>query len=109
MWLQNIDSRDLGWKISECNILRDLGGIRLSGLPCGMKSRFPSGMTTRGAKAEAKQIPFGNDNKRGKSRNKADSLRGMTTRKAKAEREATAKAKRLRGAQPHLFNSLFLL
>ena len=45
MWLQNIDSRDLVWKISGIRILR--------------------------AFERQKQIPYGNDNKKCKSKGKS--------------------------------------
>jgi hypothetical protein len=44
VWLQNIDSRDLGWKIFGMKIL---GGE-------GQKSRSPTGMTEEKQTAKAK-------------------------------------------------------
>jgi len=61
VWLQNIDSRDLAWKISGIRILR--------------------------AFERQKQIPYGNDNKKGNSKGKS------TTAKAKAEAAAKAKGR----------------
>ena len=46
------------------------------------KSRSPSGMTTRKASQGQKQIPFGDDNPKGKSRVK-QTPSGMTTKKAR--------------------------
>jgi hypothetical protein len=72
LWLQNIDSKDLVWKISGMKILRRL------------KSK--------------KQIPCGNDNKKGKAR-----------AEARATAEATAKAKGRAIAWPSLLNPISLL
>jgi hypothetical protein len=49
--LQNIDSKDLGWKFFEWNILRRFG--RYSAIWCVAKSRSPAGMTERKATTEA--------------------------------------------------------
>jgi hypothetical protein len=56
VWLQNIDSRDLRWKISEMNNLRDLRRQkRIPSHPSQRTGRDPgSGMTERKAAAKGK-------------------------------------------------------